>query len=608
MSLTDFVNSLIENTQVVSIPLFRPELILCVTVVVMLLVQVLLPLLKGESFWIAVIGCGLALSQSLPWNGIENRVEIFNGMLVFDAFTVYFRAFLLLFALLLLVLTYLTEIPDRDDDSDFYTLVLGATLGMCLMASANHLLMVFLGVEMASVPSYALAGLLKGRRKASEAALKYAVYGAGAAGIMLYGISLLAGVLGSVHIPTMANNLAVLLSSENASQAYLVLILGGLMVMVGLAFKLSAVPFHFWCPDVFDGACAEVNAFLSIASKGAALALLIRVAVGFGYGADQPLLVKPTSPTPASAQNPTPHNSASGQTVNSGQPASTARILPAAVENAAHTTAAPTPPATGVAQSAATVAATPVLASADRVAALAPVRTFIMWVVGVMAMVTCTFGNLAAYSQTNIKRLLAYSTIAHAGYMMMPVAAGMALAGGHPDAAESAISAIPFYLGTYLFTNLTALSIVAFLRNRLGSEQYSAYAGMIRVSPGVTVCLTLALISLIGLPPVAGFVGKLMIFWSLVQAATLVPASTSLMIALLVVAGLNTAISLYYYLRVIKIMTIDPLPADRPMPQFSLVSLGGIYIVAVTVPIVVLGIFFDSFLQLTQTISAQLLG
>ncbi len=213
---------------------------------------------------------------------------MFTGLLVYDTFTVYFRTLLLLFAVLFAIFTRISGVPDRDAAPDVYALVLGATLGMCIMASANNVLMVFLGVEMASVPSYALAGLLKGRRQSSEAAIKYAVYGAGAAGIMLYGISLLTGLLGSAHIPTMAVRLAELLAPSNLEQhigfdTHMVLALGGLMMLVGVAFKLSAVPFHFWCPDVFEGASAEVNAFLSVASKAAALALLARLAIGFGY-------------------------------------------------------------------------------------------------------------------------------------------------------------------------------------------------------------------------------------------------------------------------------------------------------------------------------------
>src|SRR5262245_2273573 len=223
--------------------------------------------------------------QASAWSGIE-RQELFTGMLVYDGVTVYMRLFLMAFAVLFVILSRLTGIADRDDGQDYYALVFGATLGMCLMASANHLLTLFLGVEMASVPSYVLAGVVKGRQRSSEAALKYAVYGAGAAGVMLYGASLLAGVLGTAHFPTMARELmqkdlpAML---DRGDLTVMVLALGGLMLGVGLAFKLSAVPFHFWCPDVFEGAAAEVGGFLSVASKAAALALLVRVGVGLGH-------------------------------------------------------------------------------------------------------------------------------------------------------------------------------------------------------------------------------------------------------------------------------------------------------------------------------------
>ena len=200
--------------------------------------------------------------------------------------------------------------------------------------------------------------------------MKYAVFGAGTAGVMLYGMSLLVGVLGSAHLPTMTARLAAMLQDPSHVEAgrSTVLILGGLMLTVGVAFKLSAVPFHFWAPDVFEGATAEVAAFLSVASKAAALGLLVRLATGFAFPAD---LFFPESTIP---RDPT------------------------------------------------TVAAA--------VAALAPVRQYIVVLISVLAAVTCTFGNLAAYGQTNMKRLLAYSTIAHAGYMMMPVAAAVSLLGG----------------------------------------------------------------------------------------------------------------------------------------------------------------------------------
>ena len=190
--------------------------------------------------------------------------------------------------------------------------MLGAILGMCIMASANHLLTIFLGVEMASVPSYALAGMLKGRRKSSEAALKYSIYGAGTAGIMLYGISLLGGALGSCHLPTMTHHLVAFIQNGTIGDRTMVLVLGGLMLMVGLAFKLSAVPFHFWCPDVFEGASAEVAGFLSVASKAAALALLIRVTVGFGFIAPEgPATAPVAAAAPSSATSAGPPIAAS---------------------------------------------------------------------------------------------------------------------------------------------------------------------------------------------------------------------------------------------------------------------------------------------------------
>ncbi len=291
MTLQTIVDNLIRDTTFTSLPNFRPELVLCATIVVMLLAKVLPLFNRIPPFALALVGSIAALVVAVPVGGLASladikRQELFTGMLVYDSLTVYMRLFLTAAALLMVVLSRMTGLADREDGQDFYSLVFGATIGMCLMSSANHLLTLFLGVEMASVPSYVLAGIVKGRSRSSEAALKYVVYGAGAAGVMLYGASLLAGVLGSAHLPTMAHRLmeldlpAMLAAGE---LRVMVLALGGLMLGVGLAFKLSAVPFHFWCPDVFEGAAAEVGGFLSVASKAAALALLVRVGLGLGY-------------------------------------------------------------------------------------------------------------------------------------------------------------------------------------------------------------------------------------------------------------------------------------------------------------------------------------
>ncbi len=272
------------------------------------------------------------------------------------------------------------------------------------------------------------------------------------------------------------------------------------MTMVGLAFKLSAVPFHFWAPDVFEGAPAEVGTFLSIASKAAAVALLTRLALIFSGGLE------------------------------------------------------PLPDGAAV------------------VAALAPVRFYLVSLISLLAAVTCTFSNLAAYGQTNIKRLLAYSTIAHAGYMMMPVAAAVAMTGDVTNRfrATNAVAAVIVYLGIYLFMNFGAFAIVAFVRNARASESISDYAGMIRRSPAVAVALAVILFSLVGLPPLAGFSAKFAAFAVLLDAR---------LYLLLIIGGVNTVVSLFYYLRVVKVMMMEAEPAERPAPDIALLSVPGMYAV-----------------------------
>ena len=321
----------------------------------------------------------------------------------------------------------------------------------------------------------------------------------------------------------MATKLAELLQSGGGDRVML-LVLGGLMVMVGVAFKLSAVPFHFWAPDVFEGASAEVAAFLSVASKAAALAILVRLALGLTTAAD---------------------------------------------------------PAT--------------------MAALEPARQYIGGLIALLAAITCTFGNLAAYGQSNMKRLLAYSTIAHAGYMMMAVAAAVMLAGKEPEASQKAITALGFYVGVYLFMNLGAFACVAFLRNVSGSEEIASYTGLIRRSTGLALCLAVILFSLIGLPPLAGFAGKFSIFVSLA-------CSDPRLLTLLVIGGLNTVLSLFYYLRVVKVMALPSETAEASIPRVPLASLPGLYCLAVTVPVIVLGIWWNPLLAWTTAAAVRLVA
>ena len=546
MDLGSLLTGAISDTLDVSLPLFRVELTLAATIVLVLLCR-MLPVLRwldsglvalgGVAFALWYAWCDLRGLPGAPWPEVAAAAvpasrELFGGLLIFDPLTAFIRFLLAGFLVLYIPFTKISGIPDREDGADFYTLVLGASLGMCLMASSNHLLMLFMAVEMASVPSYALVGILKGRKASSEAALKYAVYGAGAAGVMLYGISLLAGVLGTCHFPSMAAELGSIVGESpdsfyaaESAGPIMVLALGSLMLAAGLAFKLSAVPFHFWCPDVFEGAAAEVGGFLSVASKAAAVAVALRVAFGLGWlGGEE-------------------------------------------------------------------------MAGASALG-LADVRHFAVYLIGLMAAVTCTLGNLAAYGQTNMKRLLAYSTIAHAGYLLMGVAAAVALRGVDPEGCRRAVAAIAFYLGTYVFMNLGAFALVAVLRNRLRSEEIAAYAGLVRTSPGLVVAAAAVLVSLIGLPPLAGFVSKFLVFASIVEAIA-VAAERPLMLVLLVVGGINTVISLFYDLRVLKVMTFDPPPEDR-IATPSAVWLPGALITALVVPVVVLGVFWSGLYAYAQ--------
>jgi len=523
----ELVQSVLVETTGVALGAFRTELVLCATIVALLLLRMVLPRWRSAAFYGMLFGTGLALLLVIPRPWLDPQYEprlhqIFTGMLVWDTFSVFMRGLLLAFLLLFTLLTRISGIPGEENATEFYVLVLGAALGMCLMVAANHMVIVLLGIEMASVPSYVLAGLMRHRRHSTEAALKFAVFGAGTAGVMLYGISLLVGVLGSAHLPTMSSHLADMLRTGAGADQIMVLVLGALMLMVGLAFKLSAVPFHFWAPDVFEGAAAEVAAFLSIASKAAALGLLVRLTMAFSMSAE-----------------------------------------------------------------------------AGATALLQPVRQYLFGLLALLAAVTCTYGNLAAYGQTNMKRLLAYSTIAHAGYMMMPVAAAVALVGGDPGAAQGAVGSLVVYLTIYLFMNLGAFAAVAFLRNATGSERIDDYAGLVERSPGLAICFSIILVSLIGLPPLAGFVAKFNIFAVLARF-------DARLLTLLAIGGLNTVLSLFYYLRVVKVMILTPEPHDRPAPRIPLLSVPGAYCAAITVPVVVLGVWWGGLLEWARIATAPL--
>lgn len=519
---------LLENLQAglsVDLMAFLPELTLCAAIVVLLVIR-LIPRFDGLHLgWVALVFTISALVGSwFQWmhaegydprqgTAIEQPLNLFSGLLVFDNFGVFIKVFLMAFTALVIVLCLFTRIPDEEDSADFFCLLLGAVIGMSIMATANHLLMVFIGIEMASVPSYALAGFLKGRRKSSEASLKYVVYGGGAAGIMLYGMSLLAGKYGTAYLPDIMHFMAM-------SPPDPMVLLGTLFILIGIGFKLAAVPFHFWCPDVFEGAAAEVAAFLSVASKGAALALLARITLGLG-----------------------------GLTLADASVTAWKNVVP-----------------------------------------------YLVPAIAFFAALTMTFGNLAAYRQTNLKRLLAYSTIAHAGFMMMGLA----------TLTREGAGAVLFYLVVYLFMNLGAFAVVAYLRNLTGSEDLASFRGLIHRSPVLVITLGVFLLSLLGIPPLGGFTAKFQIFKELYSGASYyaslgnaLPGGNAVSVslyALLVIGGLNSVISLFYYVKVLRVMVLEKSLEEvegRPVVPIDVHVVARSYLSLLAVVVLILGVYWN---------------
>lgn len=404
------------------------------------------------------------LSAAATAGGNNAAVTIFGGMLGVDPFSQFVKAVILLFALLVLLQWLLIgkRQTAAGDLPDFLCLLLGAALGMCLMASASNLLMIFIATESASFPSYALAGFRKKRRNAAEGSLKYVIFGSATSAVMVYGMSLIYGVTGTLDVP----GVALFATTQGVAP---MLAVGFMAMLVGFAFKLSAVPAHLWCPDVFEAAPTEVTTFLSVASKAGALAMLVRTLASFGEAAP-----------------------------------------------AGHFTA---------------------LAAS----------------VAVLGSVTAFWGNLVALRQTNIKRLLAYSSIAQAGYMIM----GASLV-PMSDTPAAASAAILFYLVVYLFMNMGAFTVVAAIAQRTGSEDIRDYAELRRRSPALALFLSLFLLSLFGMPALGGFMAKINLA---VAMMSLGPAG----FALIAVLFINTLISLYFYLRPLHYMYLVRDTQDRPV-------------------------------------------
>jgi NADH-quinone oxidoreductase subunit N len=482
---------------------FLADLVLTATVVAVLLTPFFTRRANLATAAVALVGVLLAFGALFVTGaGPEVTGQHFRGLMVIDPFAILWKGTLLLFVAGIIVMWFATTASSmhEGDGPEFFTLLLGATLGMSLMPCTSNLLMLVLCIELASLPSYVLAGFRKTHRVGAEASLKYVLFGAATSAVMVYGVSILYGLYGTLSIPDLASAMA----HSSSGAALLAVAIFGLIVGVG--FKISAVPFHFWCPDVFEGASIDVSAFLSVASKGAALALLLRVllliANSLGY-----------------------HN------------------VPGVSLNA------------------------------------------IAAVIGVIGAITATVGNTAAFPQTNIKRLLAYSSIAHAGYMLcalsLLVRVNMqpAIPAGPGLFSSAPAQAILLYLSVYMFMNLGAFTVAGAIYKATGSEKIEDYAALGSRNPLLAFCMTCFMVSLVGLPPFGGFVAKLNVMYVLWQGGFW-------WWWLVVVIGVNTIFSLFYYARVLRAMYLIPSSAG-PVRANPLASL-----IAVTCAVALLLLFF----------------
>lgn len=508
------LSNLIDASKL-SLDHFMPEAVICGTITLILLASICLKKTTRAVFAIALVGVLVALcclGSQLDAVGKGVASADFGGVLAWDGFTVPVRGMILLFAILALSLSGSTMKFGNRDATDFYTLLLGSTLGLMVLAQSNNLLMAFIGFEMASIPGYALVAFQRNRLKASEASLKYIVYGAGASGVMLYGISLLSGLAGTFSIPEIGTHVAAIVNNPASSAATNALLLSLLLIFVGFAFKLSLVPFHFWCPDAFEGASSEVAGFLSVGGKVATFSLLVRLSLALSgaMGGESAKLVLPL----------------------------------------------------GIG-------------------------------LGVVAMVSVTFGNLAAYFQRNVKRVFAYSTIAHSGYMLMAVSALLVLRSSEAAAAltdvkeltQRCIEGLVFYLFVYVFMNLGAFGLTALMRNHFGSEDLDGIKGFGRVFPIHGACMAVCVFSLVGLPPLGGFWGKFVVFYALFMASKV---STFMMVVLLV-GGLNTVFSLFYYVGILKAIFLGE-PNEKSQSLVPASSETGLAML-IALPILLLGMF-----------------
>jgi len=421
-----------------------PLTVLTAWACVLLLVDLFIPK-GGKSLTALLAALGLLLTLALTLSQIGSEATGLSGMVVLDGFSTFVDALLLISGLLGIALAYGYVKRMGLERGEYYTLLLFSVTGMMLMAQASDLIMVFLALELLSIPLYVLAAFARARVQSEEAGLKYFLLGAFSSGFVVYGIALVFGATGTTSLSGIA--------AASTSGPYVLLTIGAALILVGFGFKVAAVPFHMWTPDVYQGAPSAVTAFMAAGAKIAGFSALLRV-------------------------------------------------------------------------------------FASAFPALASDMTNVLWALAALTMI---IGNLIAIAQSDIKRLLAYSSIAHAGYILMAF-----VPFGNPDVRPVAVAAGLFYLVSYAVTNFGAWGVVIALERAEGRGlALDDYAGLGRKYPALAAAMTIFMLSLIGLPPTLGLIGKIYLFRAAIAGG---------FYGLAVIGVLTSLVSAYYYLRVVVIM------------------------------------------------------
>tara|TARA_B000000557_G_scaffold259405_1_gene255187 strand:- start:240 stop:1697 length:1458 start_codon:yes stop_codon:yes gene_type:complete len=465
-----------------SLSYFLPELL----VVILILLTICFDFTKSTRKLIFIVNAiGTLAVAGLLLSSFGINEKIFLNLFVVDPFSHFFKLIFVFAVFFVIIVSNYTKELNDVGMPEYYTLLMTVLLGLMLMVSSTNLIMIYVGIETASLASYVLAGMKRGDKTSNEASLKYVIFGSFASGIMLYGMSWLYGISGSTDIIAIHESLNVL--SDDNFMIYVAI----LMLLSGIGYKISMVPFHYWTPDVYEGSPTPVTAFFSIAPKAAGIGLFLRVFYSL------------FSETGDIASNTTIMN--------------------------------------------------------------------VDWpfLIGILAAGTMTIGNALAIQQNNVKRILAYSSIAHAGYMLMSASI----------LSVSAVNAILFYLAIYLFMNLGAFFFAIFISNKLNVNTVEEYKGLGYRSPLMSSIMVILLVSLTGLPPTAGFIGKVYLFAALIESDSFY--------WLAVVGILNSVISLFYYFSIARSMWLDE-PDDKtkinPHPAI------GVIIIICSIPTILFGL------------------